>query len=164
MGASKTRQLIFSTWEAEQASNGHGSKVQPPRYGPQVLVQVSTYQATHSLRIPCRFGFVSHSLVILRARKGDSSYPANSGEVCSLATKTSSSSREVRVSWYPIFFAFVYFSRVPNPPNQKRNGREGHLAGGPREETTKPRQNVANTVPPLETGPMRRLPGVSITL
>ena len=35
-----------------------------------------------------------------------------------------SSSREVRISWYPLF-CFVYFSRVPNPSNQKRNGEKG---------------------------------------
>ena len=38
-----------------------------------------------------------------------------------------SSTREVRISCYPIFFWFVYFRRVPNPPNQKKQNRQRAL-------------------------------------
>ena len=47
---------------------------------------------------------------------------------------TRSSSREVRIR-VPLF-SVVYLSRVPNPANQKRNGREGApIAGAPRRNT-----------------------------
>ena len=50
---------------------------------------------------------------------------------------TRSSSGEVRINWYRFFFAVVYFSRVRNPPSQKRGEKGCTPAPGSETRLTK---------------------------